>query len=246
MPDQHDRDDQGQKTSPAEQCSPPTAEAAKEQIPADLLKALEKNYYSRRRIALATYSVVALPAIALLAAAGWYLAASRPVAVKNSSRPAPKLQSPAVLPPAPVRSTPPQPQTAAVAIVQKPASSARKPSSARAAKPPSFIPEKGRDVAYSRQKPGWERYVGMEREIRVLRSGGRIKIVQVLSVRQHAISDAFLKSALSELMGSSDYTVTSREQKEGFLILRGNIGRKAEIVIYTQRSKVMAFAISVT
>lgn len=207
----------------------------KGQIPAELLKAFEHNYRSRRRGRRVQYAVVSLAAF--LTVSGWYLTSGR--FGKNSSVP-PAPQATENIPTAPAPST--------GGIVQKAVSAPGKPATGKvtASKLPSFIPENGRDDAYSRLKPGWERYTEARYEFRILRSEGRIKTIEILATTQHAISEAFLKSVLSEITGSSTYRETSQEEKNGFLIKRGRAGDGATILIYTQKSRVRSFVVSIS
>ena len=75
---------------------------------------------------------------------------------------------------------------------------------------------------------GWERYQGKSSEVRVYRNGASIKAVQVLALKGSPLPDAFLKSVLKELTGSSDYSITSREKKAGLQVARGVVAQKAD------------------
>jgi|GEM_PF-1445939 len=255
------RDESAWALPDREEAEPAEATAAppKIQIPAELLKAFEHNYHSRHRNRWIRYAIVSLAAC--LAVFGWYLTSGRheqsadapqaPAArptVQGPTVQRPAVQRPAAAPvPKVVKVIPATPPAPAVAVVQKALSAPRKPvaSKAPAAALPSFLPEKGRDSAYSRLKPGWERYTDANHEFRILRSGGRIKAVQVLAATQHAISEAFLKSVLGEIAGSSTYRETSQEEEHGFLIKRGSAGAHATVLIYTQKSRIRAFVITV-
>jgi len=156
------------------------------------------------------------------------LAAPVPLALKKAPAPAPA----------------PAASAAAIALKAPTSPKATAASTAATFKLPSFIPKKGRDSAYPLHKPGWERYVGATREFRILRSGNRIKAVQVLATTPDAISDAYLKSVLGEISGTKIYRETSQDEDQGFLIKRGNAGPGAKVLIYTQNSRIRAFVIS--
>ncbi|GFE61500.1 hypothetical protein [Geobacter sp. AOG2] len=222
----------------------------KVQIPAELLKAFEHNYHSRHRNRWIKYAAVSLTAC--LAVLGWYATSARyerSGSVPPTALPRPVVPVPVAAPaPQSKRSIPPTPVPSAAAVVQKAPSAAHKPIANKTtiARLPSFIPERGRDSAYSRQKPGWERYTNTNYEFRILRSGSRIKAIQVLAATQHAISEAFVKSVLNELTGSSTYRETSQTEEQGFLIKRGSARAGVTILIYTQKSRIRAFVISIS
>jgi hypothetical protein len=236
-----------------EETEPDGAPAAppKGQIPAELLKAFENNYRSRRRGRWMKYAAVSLTAC--LALFAWYLTShrnDRGVTISQTLPARPAAQRPAVAT-APLikKITPPAPPPpSSAAIVRKAPAATLKPSAvtATASKLPSFIPEKGRDSAYSRQKPGWERYTDANHEFRILRSGNRIKTIQVLAATEDTISEAFLKSVLGEISGKNTYQETLQEEVHGFLVKRGSAGPGVKILIYTQKSRIRAFVISIS
>ena len=273
--------------------------AAKGQIPAELLKAFEHNYRSRRRGRWIKYAAISLTAC--LAAFAWHLTSSRhgqggaiyqtlparpsaqlpPAQLPPAQRPAaqrpaaqlPAAQRPTIAPVPPATKSTPTPVPASAVIVRKapaaPVPPAKKstpapaPASAvivrqapaapqpaagtvTASKLPSFIPKKGRDSAYSQQKPGWERYTDAIHEFRIFRSGNRIKTVQVLAATPDTISETFLKSVLGEISGTKVYQETTQEEEHGFLVKRGSAGPGVKILIYTQKSRIRAFVISIS
>lgn len=148
----------------------------------------------------------------------------------------------------PTPSRPPAPAPSYTEIATKDLPAPRKPAASAATAPglPSFIPAKGRDSAYSRHKPGWERYTDSKHEFRILRAGNRIKAVQVLASTPNAISEAFLKSVLAELSGKSTYQETSQREERGFSIKRGSAGPGVKLLIYGQKSRIRAFVISIS
>ena len=181
--------------------------------------------------------------------------ATAPVPPAQKSTPAPPplsaaidRKAPTAAPVPPAKKSTPAPATSSAAIVPKAPTAPAKPAAgaATAARLPSSIPVTGRDSAYSRQKPGWERYTDAKHEFRILRSGKRIKTVQVLASTPNAISDSFLKKVLSEISGTNTFQETSQEEEHGFLVKRGSAGPGVKILIYTQKSRIRAFVISIS
>jgi hypothetical protein len=223
------------------------AAATKGQIPAELLKAFEHNYRSRRRGRWMKYATVSLAAC--LAVFAWRLTSrihDQGGAISQTPPARPAAQRPAVAPVPQAKKSAPAPAPTSAAIVQNAPAAPRKPAAgtATAFKLPSFIPKQGRDSAYSRQKPGWERYTDANHEFRFLRSGNRIKTLQVLAATPNTISEDFLKSVLGEISGTNTYRETSQEEEHGFLVKRGSAGSGVKILIYTQKSRIRAFVIS--
>jgi flagellar FliL protein len=157
-------------------------------------------------------------------AAAWYMARQKPSA-----------QTAVPLPP-PVRSA----VHKAVSSVRPPSGNAAAPSSGL----PAFIPANGRDNAYALRNPGWERYAGTDYECRVFRENKRIKAIQVLATDQRGLDENLLKKALAELVGNDQYQVLSRERVKGYLIVRGSIVGKADLMLYNQDAKLHAFVLS--
>jgi flagellar FliL protein len=209
------------------------SKGASEDIPADLLHAFENNYHSHAR-AWKRLAIVAIVAVGA-GMAGWLLLKVRaPHQTSVAGKPA--VQAPVV--------TPAKQKPAAVVADkarQKPGLAA-----ASASTLPSFIPINGRDRSFSARKPGWERYVDKTREFRVFRSDGRIKAVQVLAGARNSISDSFLKTVLKEMTGKDEFAISSREQKQDFLIQRGNASQKASLLVYRNKASgaMRAFVVS--
>jgi CheY-like chemotaxis protein len=225
------------------------AAATKGQIPAELLKAFEHNYRSRRRgkwMRLAAVSLAACLAVFVLHLTLRGHDRGGTISQTPSARPA--AQRPTATPVPPAKKSTPTPAPSSAAIVRKVAAAPRKPApgTATTSKLPSFIPKKGRDSAYSRQNPGWERYTDAIHEFRILRSGNRIKTVQVLAATPDTISEAFLKSVLGEISGTNTYRETSQKEEHGFLVKRCSTGPGVKILIYTQESRIRAFVISIS
>ncbi|HEY3306860.1 MAG TPA: hypothetical protein VGJ93_00245 [Desulfuromonadaceae bacterium] len=215
----------------------PDTQAAPQEIPEDILAAFAENYHSQRRTwkKLSTVFV----AFAVLIFGGWYFLKQSPqqLILKNGSGDA-ALTSVSANPPAQVL-------TARLSTeVQKPASTSRKPVGISSPLP-SFVPANSRDYIYSTQKPGWERYLGKHIEYRIFRSGAKIKAVQILAAGADPVSEVFLREVLQEIAGSSEFQVFSKENKQGYFIQRGNVGKKTDLMIYrTQKGRIRAFVVS--
>ncbi|MBL0225580.1 MAG: hypothetical protein IPQ16_08400 [Geobacteraceae bacterium] len=204
---------------------PPSVEAA----PEDSQKVFEPNYHVKSATRKWYRFIVLLLVLCLLG--GWFLLKYTPrlPVSKNGSTVAggaAQLQ---------------QPVTPA-AVVQKPFSTSHQSGSVDL---PSFIPRAGYDSSFASQKPGWERYAGADSEYRVFRSGGKLKAIQVLAAKGQVISEARLKSMVLELTGTSEYRVTSVENKSGFEVSHATAGRKAELMMYRKQSAVHAFVVSI-
>jgi len=204
-------------------------------LPDDILTAFDANYRSRSRTWL-VFSV----AVALLVFAGWYLL-SHGIDIlpffQKSKQPvieaAPAAPQPAAVKPGPL------------SAVQKPLSAKGAAVAAEEAEPlPGFVPAEARDGSFA--KPGWERYVDAEHDVRVYRAKGRIRAVQVIAVKDRAIPVTFLKTVLKEMTGGSESGPVSLEKSGGYLIKRCRAGQKGDLVVYYQEpAKVIrAFVVS--
>lgn len=212
---------------------------ADEQIPDDLLLAFEENYRSesnaRRRII--TVAVVALLFVAL---GGWYLVKQKPDLLASFGKVPTPAVKPVTQPVSPV--SPAAPGTQPVPAGQKPAQIlSEKPSMPPF---PTFIPREGHDKSFAATKPGWERYIGEQVEFRVFGAGGKPKALQILAAKGKAVPDSLIKTVLTELAGNADYQISSRENKAGFLLLRGSVAKKADVLFYKKGSTVRAFVVS--
>jgi len=145
-----------------------------------------------------------------------------------------------------LRKNPASPIPAPTAVHKAVSSAALPPANAAAPSPeaPSFCPAEGRDSAYALRNPGWERYAGTSYECRVFRENNRIKAVQVLSGNGQNLDEKLLKKVLSELAGNDRYRVVSREHANGYLIQRGDVDGKADLMLYNRGSKLHAFVVS--
>ncbi len=63
---------------------------------------------------------------------------------------------------------------------------------------PSFVHSEWRDVQYTSQHPGWERYVSPEVDFRLFREKGVIKALQGISLSSSGLSEALLAQVLKE------------------------------------------------
>jgi hypothetical protein len=191
---------------------------------------IKKHSHSKGIARKGTQGAVVLLVLCLLGGA-WYLVTQKPHLLHFVTRESPSVTVPvpAILP---VIQAP---------AVQKSTSSSQKNEQAVL---PSFIPLDGIDRQFASQKPGWERYVGTDSEYRVFRSAGKLKAVQVLATDNNVISELRLKKILTELTGSAEYRITSREQKNGFHVLRATVDRNADLLIYMRKTGVHAFVVS--
>lgn len=218
------------------------SQEAHEQIPEDLLQAFEENYHSQT----STWKRLVIVAVVIvgLGAGGWVLIKQKPTLLFSKSKittslpaPAPEtgllLATPVVKPPM---------------ASQKSISTARKPVEATTTSQlPLFMSTARRDPLFTKKKPGWERYVGNMYEYRIFRSGNNIKVVQVLAgIGTQTVHDKFIATVLKEIVGNVDYSVNSSEQKENYLIQRGSVGKKADLLIYRSKKTgaVRAFVVS--
>lgn len=208
--------------------------AAQERVPDDLPLNFDDIYRSESRRARRLV-IAAAVLLCIVAIAGWYF-------VKRTSG-VPKQRAIPVAKPTPVPAVNQQLSAA------QPAPTEQKPAQATIVKPaapplPTFIPRDGHDTLFAAQNPGWERYIGRQIEFRVFSAGEKLRAVQILATAGNVIPDALVKTVLTELAGSADYRISSRETKSGFLVLRGSVVQKADVLFYKRGSKVRAFVVS--
>ena len=133
-------------------------------------------------------------------------------------------------------------------LPQHPVASEVKPSGAKTLVLPLFMSTAQHDVAFAALNPGWERFVGKVYEYRVFRSGNNIKVVQVLAgIGTQTVNEKFLTTVLKEFVGNANYSVGSSEQKQGYLVQRGSVGQKADLLIYRSKKVggIRAFVVSI-
>lgn len=220
-----------------------------ETIPEDLLLEFEKNFRSQSVMRSKIIAGV-LIATVVIGAGGWYLIKTKPllfsflnkkpVALTNKVLPTPAASGTA---PAPAVKSAPLAAPATTDALTNHKNSSSQPSTPAPALP-SFIPVKGRDVAFAAKKPGWERYVGAHEDFRLFRADGQLKAVQVLSLKGKSIGEARLKEVVQLLTGTDSYSITSTEQKLGFKVSRGVIDAKGEVLVYRKQGVVKAFVVS--
>lgn len=229
--------------SPADFRITPAPQEIHEQIPEDLLQAFGENYHSQattwKRLAIVVIVVIGLGAI------GWALIKQKPILLSFTTK----------TPTSPPASHPETAkQVAAIpsgkpskVVPQKPIPTVRKPVRAVTLPLPSFISRARRDVIFTTKNPGWERYVGKMYEYRVFRSGDNIKVVQVLAgIGTQTVDNKFFTTVLKEVVGNVDYSVKSQEQKQGYLVQRGSVGQKADLLVYRVKKtgRIRAFVVS--
>lgn len=90
---------------------------------------------------------------------------------------------------------------------------------------PAFVPGDSLDKGYSKEHPGWERYLGQTNEYRLFRDkNGAIRSIQVLDRSGAGIQESFYVTILKEVAGVSAMRPVSSEIKEGYEIRRGESG----------------------
>jgi hypothetical protein len=207
-------------------------------IPEDILLAFDENCRTRSR----KFVLISVVALLGVIAGGGYLFRDQPRlrSLYQSVMPAPK-------PSAPKAGQADKAQASVSSpVVQKPVSSVSRPVAATVPSLPSFVSASGRDRAFSTGKPGWERYVDVQRDIRIFRKGSEIKALQVLAVPGQVISEGFLKSALNEMTGSGVVAPGSLRRQQGFLTERSRVGQHADLLVYRsiQSKEIIAFVVS--
>ena len=236
------------QTDVGEPCTVPPSPAdfriapPSEQIPEDLLLAFEENYHSQasnwKRLLIVVVVVFGL------GAGVWALIKQKPTLLSFM----PKIKT---TPEAPVPETAEQANVPAGKLpvpAQQSISTARKPGVVVASPLPSFMSTARRDGAFAAQNPGWERYVGKVYEYRIIRTGENIKAVQVLAgIGTRTVDENFISTVLKELVGKSDFSVDSSEQKQGYLVQHGSVAQKADLLIYRSKKMggVRAFVVSI-
>ncbi len=214
---------------PAEFRVTPVTTSADEPIPEELLLAFEENYHARNS-GFKRY-LIPLAAVVCLAGGWWYLTTRKPEIMPAMLR----IAKPPVTAPAPAPARPVAPSPPAAPAAAKPVASPV----------PSFIGSATRDEAYAAGKPGWERLLAPDAEFRIFRDNGTVRAVQVLSRERQHLNEALFQSVLSELAGSREYSIQTRETKGGFRIERGHASERADVVRYSSKGVLRAFVVSV-
>lgn len=131
-----------------------------------------------------------------------------------------------------------QAKTITVKPAPLPTQSAAKqtPAPSRLTRLPAFIPEQGVDAAYGKAHPGWEKYVTDKLEFKVYREKDYIKALQVIDLSGGAITEAYFKDVLKEVVGNSNYAVATKAEKGNYLIEKGSISAGGRIITYRDKS----------
>jgi CheY-like chemotaxis protein len=113
---------------------------------------------------------------------------------------------------------------------------------------PSFIQPEWRDLDYSFEHPGWERYVSSELDFRVFRENYAIKALQVIAVKDPALTETLLSSILEEFGCAGASKVANQALKDGFLVENVTVNGAAELVTYRNEvsKKLTAFVLEFT
>ena len=113
---------------------------------------------------------------------------------------------------------------------------------------PSFIQAEWRDLQYTVLNPGWERYVSSDLDFRVFRENGAIKALQVIFLRDPALSENFLSSVLKEFGCAGSLKAENLALKGGFLIEKVTVNGPVELVTYRKEAdrKLTAFVLAFT
>ena len=205
----------------------------------DILLSFEKNY----RTDSSHWKSVAIIGliVACILAGGWYLLRNNLTMIAMTKK---KQEAPAASVAQPINSA--VSGTVPANSIQMPLSSSTKSVNAAKATLPSFVPLNGRDLTYSGSGPGWERYLSESVDIRLLRTEGRIRAIQVLAVKGATLSDVYLKNVLKELVGNDQLKQLSINQKQGFKMQRYGLNPKGEILIYRNKvsDAISAFVLS--
>ncbi|MSM41206.1 MAG: hypothetical protein GJT30_16435 [Geobacter sp.] len=126
----------------------------------------------------------------------------------------------------------PQPATPAVQAVQAVVDNRTTAQSTQRASLPRLISPDRKDVAYSTTHPGWERFFSPGMEFRVFRSGSDIKAIQVIAAGEKGIGEEVVAGLLQDLLGSGDYSATSRARKKDYLVDQATLANGAELALY--------------
>lgn len=88
------------------------------------------------------------------------------------------------------------------------------------------------DPSYSKQHPGWQRFIGAKAEYRIFKQGELYRAIQVLAQRRQSIPEELFKKVLLEFGGADSYLLESRENKGPYLIERGATKGNLALTIY--------------
>lgn len=110
---------------------------------------------------------------------------------------------------------------------------------------PTFVRKEWRDLPYTSQHPGWERYLSPEMEFRVFREQSKIKALQGISRQKEGISEGFLTEILEQFNIKGPLPEGKEEADNGFLVKNIVFPGAAELVTYREQdsSKMKAFVL---
>ncbi|MDD2335429.1 MAG: hypothetical protein PHD01_02505 [Geobacteraceae bacterium] len=110
---------------------------------------------------------------------------------------------------------------------------------------PSFVHSEWRDVPYTSQHPGWERYVSPEVDFRIFREKDTIKALQGISRGRTGISESFLGQILEQLGINGPLPKGAETLKNGFLVKSIVFPGVAELVTYHEHggTQIKAFVL---
>jgi flagellar FliL protein len=97
---------------------------------------------------------------------------------------------------------------------------------------PSFVLSETRDNSFSEGRPGWERYLLPDYEIRVFKENGVIRALQVIARKDAGVPDPFLQSFLKELGYAGPVPRGTEKRKDGFLVKSVMLDGFGELVTY--------------
>ncbi len=97
---------------------------------------------------------------------------------------------------------------------------------------PSFVLPETRDNSFSKGRPGWERYLLPDYEIRIYKENGVIRALQLIARKDAGVPDPFLQSVLQELGYTGPVPGGTEKRKDGFLVKSVMLDGFAELVTY--------------
>lgn len=161
-----------------------------------------------------------------IAAGGSFYLSKKPVSPSPAEKGASQAQALATATPTTVA----QPQPSVASVAPEPL--------------PSFVPARGKDPAFAKTSPGWERYQGDGAEFRLYREGGRLRAVQVIARNPGGVPKSLVATAVKELTGAGTPKLSKRKDKGEYLVESGSLNGKGELVIYRRKGVIRGFVIS--
>jgi hypothetical protein len=110
---------------------------------------------------------------------------------------------------------------------------------------PSFVHSEWRDVPYTAQHPGWERYVSPEMDFRIFREKDTIKALQGISLNSKGIFEPVLVQILEQLGINGPLPKGKETLENGFLVKSIVFPGMAELLIYHEQggTQIKAFVL---